>query len=402
MFPIRSSWRYMLILFGVCNLVNSSQVVLQDAQKDVSQAPYRADNPRIYPLPECERCPSEKEIRAPGVGFAVETSYGAAVVRLQDGSLQQIALIEGDASYTALFRRLATGPMFPDPYYFDCKRDVWDYFMRQAQRYLNKLIGRPANPETAILAAMVSALQHETQTWHSAQKEEINDVFDHLKLKNFLAQSIYRKELYATSAASAGYETAMCNNFTDVYKCENEELELPARRVLHIDFNQESLSRTIITLSSVWDGSIDYRFVDTDLGYAHHGDLLDTAPERDSEQYWTSISARIRKLAMSSRHAIEKLMLTGTSASDPRFEAAIREALHDILAQEVIADLVGDADTADDETEWRVKFTFATAQGAARVAKRVQEIPFMCRQTDECRKRHERAQDEIRDRVASG
>jgi hypothetical protein len=341
------------------------------------------------------------------------------VVRLQDGSLQQVVLIEGDASYTALFRRLANGPMFPDPYYFDCRRDVGEYLKRRAQRHLNKLIGRPANPETAILAAMISALYHKTQTWLGGEQpitaavlssptgirlkeEEINDIFDYVKLKNLLAQSIYRNELYATSAAYAGYETAMCNNFTDVYKCESEEWDLLEQCVLHIDFNQESLSSTIMTLQTVWDGSVDYKFVDTDLGHAHHGDLLDTAPESDIEQYWNSISARICKLAVSSPFVINKLLLTGISASEPRFKAALRDALHDTVAEDVIADLVGDDDTAVDGTEWRVKFAFATAQGAANVAKRVQEIPFMCRQTDECRKRHERAQEEVREKVKSG
>jgi hypothetical protein len=341
-------------------------------------------------------------------------------VRLQDGSLQQVALIQGDASYTALFRRLAMGPMFPDPYYFDCRRDVWEYFKRQAQRHLNKLIGRPANPETAILAAMVSALYHETQTWlGGAQRitaavlssppgirlneEEINDIFDYVKLKNLLVQSIYRSELlHATSAAYAGYETAMCNNFTDVYKCENEESDLLEQCVLHIDFNQKSLSGTIMSIKTVWDGSVKKKFVDTDLGNAHHGDLLDTAPESDIDQYWNSISARIRKLAVSSPFVINKLLLTGTSASEPRFKAALRDALHDTVAEDVIADLVGDDDAAVYGTEWRVKFAFATAQGAANVAKRLQEIPFMCRQTAECKKRHERAQEEVRQKLESG
>jgi hypothetical protein len=73
-------------------------------------------------------------------------------------------LIEGDASYTALLRRLATGQENRTPDHSDSNWKKLQYVKARSQRRLNKLLGRPATPETAILAAIVSALYNETQT----------------------------------------------------------------------------------------------------------------------------------------------------------------------------------------------------------------------------------------------
>ena len=63
----------MFMIFSLFNLVRSSQAVLSDALYD---GPPHVPYYRICPLHKCIRCPSDKEIRAPGVGFALETSYG--------------------------------------------------------------------------------------------------------------------------------------------------------------------------------------------------------------------------------------------------------------------------------------------------------------------------------------
>lgn len=65
----------MFMIFNLFNLVRSSQAVLGSASIDVPQD-YIQDYVRICPLPRCKRCPSDEEIRAPGIGFALETSHG--------------------------------------------------------------------------------------------------------------------------------------------------------------------------------------------------------------------------------------------------------------------------------------------------------------------------------------
>lgn len=72
----------MFMIFSLFHLVTSSQAVLGGASidkpppKDFYNERPREDYYRICPLHNCERCPSEEEIQAPGVGFALETSHG--------------------------------------------------------------------------------------------------------------------------------------------------------------------------------------------------------------------------------------------------------------------------------------------------------------------------------------
>jgi hypothetical protein len=85
-------------------------------------------------------------------------------MRLHDGTFHHTTLIEGDASYTALMRQLATGTVNRTPDHFDSSWKKLRYLKSRASRLANKLAGRPATPETAILATMVSKLTNATQT----------------------------------------------------------------------------------------------------------------------------------------------------------------------------------------------------------------------------------------------
>jgi hypothetical protein len=225
--------------------------------------------------------------------------------------------------------------------------------------------------------------------------EEVNDAFDYLKLKNLMAEPDSFEDLQATSAAYAGYGRGLCTTYTDVYACEREEWRFPYQRVLHIDFNRESLSGTIKSLQSARDGLVNAAFVDPDLGHAREEVRLAIAPESDGELYWATVSARIRELVISFKLRITELLLTGTSATDVRFKAALRDALHDIVAEDILAVLNGDGDNAINGDEWKAMFDFATARGAAEVAKRRQEGPVRCAQSDECKERREHARQAV-------
>jgi hypothetical protein len=322
-------------------------------------------------------------------------------------------LIEGDASYTALLRRLANGPMKRTPDDIDTNWELFEYVKGRAQRQLNKLLGRPATPETAILAAMVSALQHATEKWLGGKAvtaavisspdrirltdEELDDVFDYLRIQNLMAKPDSFEDLYATAAAYAGYGRGLCASYTDAYECEREVWNFPTQLLLHIEFNRESLSGTIKMLKGVMGGIVKVAFIDPDLGYAREEVRLATAPESDESLYWAAVSSRIRELVVSFRPAITELLLTGTSASDHRFKAALRDALHDVVVQEVMAVLDGDdngygAMSSEQEVSM---FEFATARGAAEIAKRRQEGPVRCAQSDECKQRRERGRQAV-------
>lgn len=127
--------------------------------------------------------------------------------------------------------------------------------------------GRLARPETAVIAAMVSDLVQATQDWlgdqHSIDaavltsadrmhltSQEIDDIFDFLKIRNRTSEPDGLENLYAVTAACAGYGHGLCPTYTDVYACLQKERRFPYQDVLHLVMNDESLSGTIDHLQS--------------------------------------------------------------------------------------------------------------------------------------------------------
>jgi hypothetical protein len=340
------------------------------------------------------------------------------VVRLHDGTYHHIALIDGDASYTDFMRRRATAPILRTPYNIDTSWEMLQYLKSRMQRLANKLVGRPATPETEVLASMVSKLVEKTQAWlgdkHTITaavlsspdhlrltNEEISDVFDYLKLRNLMAEPPLFYELGATSAAYAGYGKGLCRTYTDAYACECEEWRLPLERVLHLDLNSETLSGTIKSLQGAEDVSVDATFVDPDLGCGQERERLAlvTGEDDEGEQYCSSISHRIRELVKSFNRVylphMTELLLTGPLATNKRFQAAVWAAIHDLVTGGNVLSLLEDrAQDIDNKEEWQTLFSFATARGAAEFAKRMQEGPFKCAQSDECRRKRELVHDE--------
>lgn len=225
--------------------------------------------------------------------------------------------------------------------------------------------------------------------------EEITDVFDYLKMRNLMAEPDTLEDLYATSAAYAGFGIGLCEQYTDAYACEREEYRFPTQRVLHLDFTPESLSGTIKSLTSARDGSVETTFIDIGLGLGRLAAQSTTSmpSPKDDTVYWTTIASRIRALVQSFKPQITQLLLTGSSAADQRFRSVVKDALRDVVAQSVLNTHLNDRETTDDGGLSRGQvdtLVFATARGAAEVAKRRQEGPVRCAESEECKRRRER------------
>lgn len=281
----------------------------------------------------------------------------------------------------------------------------------RAQRRLNKSLGNPATPETAILAELISMLKTATESWLGGENvaaavlsspdrvrltaEEITDVLDYLGMRNLMAEPDTLEDLYATSAAYAGLGMGLCGQYTDPYACEREEYHFPTQRLLHLDFTPESLSGTIKSLKSAKDGSVEETFIDLDLGLGRLDALKSKSMLRpeDGTVYWTAIASRIRALVQSFKPQITQLVLTGSSAADQRFKAVVRDALRDVVAQSTFEMLLNDNKATNNGEMDRgqvADYVFATARGAAEFAKRRQEGPVGCAESDECKRVRER------------
>ena len=281
----------------------------------------------------------------------------------------------------------------------------------RAQRRLNKFLGRPGTPKTVILAELISMLKTATESQLGGGNvaaavlsspdqirltaEEITDVFDCLGMRNLMAEPDTLEDLYATSAAYTGLGMGLCRQYTDPYACEREEYHFPTQRLLHLDFTPESLSGTIKSLKSSKDGSVEETFIDLDLGLGRLGevDTISMPRPQDSTVYWKAIASRIRALVRSFKPQITQLILTGSSATDRQFKAVVKDALRDLVAKSALEILLdNDKATNDDEMDRGqvTKFVFATAKGAAEFAKRRQEGPVRCVESDECKQVRDR------------
>lgn len=161
--------------------------------------------------------------------------------------------------------------------------------------------------------------------------------------------------------------------------------------MLHLDLNNASFSGIIMSLKEL--NSVHYvqeSFTDYALGLAN--ELLGTRDDdTNSEQYWSNIAYRIRELVdRGYKFHVDELLLTGPGAANNRFHAIINEALHDVVDENVLAFIEDLEDAANiDQEELKSFLSFSTARGAAEIAKRTQEGPIHCVQSEECRRRRE-------------
>ena len=63
-------------IFSLLALSSPSRALQPDAVDTANYTTARGDYYRICPLPKCTSCPTREAIRAPGIGFALETGYG--------------------------------------------------------------------------------------------------------------------------------------------------------------------------------------------------------------------------------------------------------------------------------------------------------------------------------------
>ncbi|KAH0538820.1 hypothetical protein FGG08_004596 [Glutinoglossum americanum] len=395
----------LIALFSLLSLLMRVAPVLSSSGP-IPPEPPPEDSPRICPLPKCKRCPTAEQILAPGVGFALEMGYGTAAIRLHDGKYQTITRIDGTPSYALLLRRLATGPQNRIPDHIPSTWGKLRYLQKRAQRVLNKSLGWPATPETAVLADLISMLKVETaaalgngqQVTRAVLSspdriklagEEITDVFDYLGIRNLMAEPDTLEDLYATSSAYAGFGMGLCERYTDPYACEREESHFPTQWLLHLDFAPDNLSGVIMGLNSVKGGSVKEAFIDLELGLGRL-DGPNKKPGLEPEVYWAAVTDRIRTPAQSFSLQITQLILTGSSASDPRFKAAVKDALGGLVAEGTLKALDEEGKDSKEKKNKNLDLVFATAKGAAEFAKRRQEGPVRCVEREECKRARER------------
>jgi hypothetical protein len=320
--------------------------------------------------------------------------------------------VKDSPGYVALMQQLATSPIKrmtngerPPLGVNESDRSTWPiYVLYHAKRYLNKLMLRPASPETRILAEMVSKLSLKvvaelgtrvkaavvaSPDRNSFTEYEIEDIFDYLWIENLMKDKHdpLFSTIYSLSASLAGYSQGLCANYTNAYYCTKEERHTPSRRILHLDFSDDGLRLSMdrsntARQSFTPEKSEVYLRLSSDHRPEEPVDDCPPVP-KGGYPYWNSVQTLISDFVGSTPP--ETLLLTGESASDPCFIQAVKNALASpTLPIPVMSKRDDSEETTRKEAEY---FLFATAMGAAEMAKRRQEGMARCWLPDECRNR---------------
>jgi hypothetical protein len=203
------------------------------------------------------------------------------VIRWHNGTVQPVIRIQGSPSYVKLLKKLSYTTLqtrFPDD--IQTTHGKVQYVLGRLQRISNKLVGVPANDQTAVFADMLKGLKiavedelpHKFRATHAVvtspdsirlTAEEIGDVLDFLHITNLMAEP---DELYSASASYAGLSNGLCKTYSDPYTCaEEEHFNLPFERLLVVDFTDAALCVTLKGMRSYTSTGADAAFIDSDM-----------------------------------------------------------------------------------------------------------------------------------------
>lgn len=154
--------------------------------------------------------------------------------------------------------------------------------------------------------------------------------------------------------------------------------------MLNVDFSDQAL-RMMIKMMSTYKFGGGPAIIDTKLAYIE--ELNDNA----KNELFQEIREEMREFVQNQTHKITMILLTGTRVGDRRFKETLRDALGDLVATEALTEI--DESLARDDSNHMYEI-FATAKGAAEVAKRRLEAPVRCRWREDCAVLKERKEKE--------
>jgi hypothetical protein len=272
-----------------------------------------------------------------------------------NGTIDQIALIPGTQDYNDLLSRLSVSSSVPE----QSSLERW-------HRRLNKRLGRPATADVGTLSAMLASLRQATEQelvvsldrvvltapqFPGLTREDLADAIEYAGLRSWLEYPLpYPTMLYVLNAAYAGNGHGLCKEWKDVYACWEEA--------------QASVSR----IAYAFEKSTDRHAAFPRLGYHSLPNF------RRPEEYWAEVVSQLKRF-LDGIHAsgskVTKVVLMGERAGDEEFAMALKNAFGDGNTQELRLSHVLDS-------------TWAASRGAAIYARVRQEVPWNCKEPEEC------------------
>lgn len=330
-------------------------------------------------------------MEAPGIGLSLDLTHATAAVRYHNGTYQNIAYFETEQVYNKkMIDLIRAGD----------DRDFGGDTIEVLGKTIEKL--RLAVARVAGINVTCAAITLPDQL--QLQHDEANAILSYASLQNVMVGTPqhgigHGARLTAISAAYAGRGMGLCADYKDLDACEQQEACMPAHNVLHIDISDESISGTAaVDAISYWWPLVAASFVNTSLGTnAMHSSIAE-------QEYWQLVRKAICDLAISTLpDRLDYVVLTGTSVT--RFETTLKETIRHALEDAgyqhsfedgpLFGEVLGSRSTID-EPIW------LTARGAAEIAKRRQEGPFLCRYDDRTEEQKRPLKDLIKEWEANG
>ncbi|KLJ06072.1 hypothetical protein EMPG_10516 [Blastomyces silverae] len=330
------------------------------------------------PRPLCSTCLTPEEVHAVGIGFDLSSSYGTAVIRYHNGSLVNVAKVDAPQAYKSLMKRLSESQRGALQSRFD---RVWDELgplgepsQRRLQASsddsldisaLSVLIFELKAQTEALLGHSIRSVAISSPDYVQLSASEISQVIEPLGLKNLASQH----ELSLSSSEYAGYSSGFLTIPTTVDHCE-EITEKRTETILHLDYTETTLSGSISNLQDTTLHHTENVFSDWHLGLSKKPGFT------EEEAYWDLLWRRITGHVQESDQKITKLIITGDAAvaSNSRFVKEARNALRKFVEPAALRVLDDNPDPV-----------FMAAKGAAEFAKRTQENPRDCVESERCR-----------------
>lgn len=179
------------------------------------------------------------------------------------------------------------------------------------------------------------------------------------------------------SCAYAGTGAGLCENYTDLYACEEEVYEGAREYVLAVSLEHRALRVVFSSGKSAYSLYENCFEIFWDLGFS--SSIADGAEDPGSG-YWQDVRNAIVKVARRASARPTSLLLMGDGAEQPGLVRAVEEAMQKIMEgpefREMVVSSKGD-----------YKPVMLPARGAAEFAKRDQEAPPGCTEIRECQER---------------
>ncbi|KAJ5834325.1 hypothetical protein N7447_000351 [Penicillium robsamsonii] len=359
------------------------------------------------PRDSCDTCLPIEIHDAPGVGFNLTPSYGTSAVHFFNGTVVQVAQIQGEPEYLQLMARFAKEA---DPTSHEATGLLQGTYSRlysllesplpSLAGWLKRKLARPLEVDDVyIIREMLQNLKYSTERKlrqsldrvavttpdiEALSPEIINSALRGLNLRTWLGDSkFYPDRLVEADAVYAANGYRLCKNYHDLFECTDEFDLADSSTILYISFSRAVLYASVIRPIN---GEALSRFTRDEAQVLDFEVGLDRLLQTNyPDLLWSRLRSQLITLSRSSKFPITHLVLAGESARNPRFLDNLKDSLTAISQPIITSRIESQFDfMAPVQEQKTTDPTFTAARGAALYARRRQEVQEDCSEPAEC------------------